>query len=348
MANDNGRRPVVVMSQRLGAIGDEERRIEAAGAELRSAPLWTHDEIATNGAGADVILAGAVEPFDAATLESLPDLRVLVRRGVGVDNVDVDAATRLGIVVANVPDASVEEVSDHALALLLALERRIVALDTAVHDGVWQQDPKGIAAVRDGIRRLAELTLGIAGFGRIGRALARKAGATYGRVLVADPLLDAAGAAQAGVELVTVDELVARADHISLHAPLLPSTHHLIDAAVLARVRPGAILVNTSRGGLVDEQAVVAALREGRLAAAGLDVTEREPLPPDDPLLDAPRLVLTAHSAASSTTAGAELARRSVDAIVEVLGGRLPASVVDPAVLDRPVLRVSGLRPNAS
>ena len=251
------------MSQRLGAIGDEERRIEAAGAELRSAPLWTHDEIATNGAGADVILAGAVEPFDAAALGSLPDLRVLVRRGVGVDNVDVDAATRLGILVANVPDASVEEVSDHALALLLALERRIVALDAAVHHGVWQLDPKGIAAVRDGIRRLAELTLGIAGFGRIGRALARKASATYGRVIVTDPLLDAAGAAQAGVELVTVDELVARADHISLHAPLLPSTHHLLDAAVLDRVRPGAILVNTSRGGLVDEQALVAALREG-------------------------------------------------------------------------------------
>jgi D-3-phosphoglycerate dehydrogenase len=342
------RPPVVVVSQRLGGIGAEERRIEAAGAELRSAPLWTHEEIAEHGGGVDIILAGAVEPFDATALSSLPELRLLVRRGVGVDNVDVEAATRLGILVANVPDASVEEVSDHALSLLLALERRIVPLDAAVHGGTWQRDPSGIARVRAPIRRLSELTLGIAGFGRIGRALARKARPIYGRLLIADPLVDDATAAAEGATLVTVDELLAGADHLSLHAPLLPSTHHLIDAAALERIRPGAILVNTSRGGLVDEAALIAALRDGRLAAAGLDVTEREPLPADDPLLGAERLVLTAHSAASSITAGAELARRSVDAIVDVLDGRLPASVVDPAVLAVSTSRVAGLRPHGA
>lgn len=337
-------RPVVILSERLGAIGPEERRVEAAGATLRSAPLWTHDEIRTNGAGAAIVIIGAVEPFDAAALASLPDLQVVVRRGVGYDNVDVEAATRLGIVVAHVPDASVEEVSDHALTLLLAIERRIVPLDRAVHAGAWQKDIKGIAAVRTGIRRLSELTLGIVGFGRIGRALARKARPLYARIVVADPFVTESGAREAGAVLVTIEELFASADHVSLHAPLVPSTRHLIDDAALARLRPGAIIVNTSRGGLVDEPAVVRAVGQGRLVAAGLDVTEHEPLPADDPLLGAVGIVLTAHSASSSETAGLELARRSMDAAVDVLAGRRPVSVVDPTVFESPALRATGLR----
>lgn len=341
---DGRDRPLVILSERLGAIGPEERRVEAAGATLRSAPLWTHDEIRTNGAGAAIVIVGAVEPFDAAALDSLPDLQVVVRRGVGYDNVDVAVATRLGIVVAYVPDASVEEVSDHALTLLLAIERRIVPLDRAVHAGVWQKDAKGIAAVRAGIRRLSELTLGVVGFGRIGRALVRKAQPLYAGILVADPFVTADGVREAGATLATVEELLGTADHISLHAPLSPSTRHLIDDAAIARLRPGAIIVNTSRGGLVDEAAIVRAVGGGRFRAAGLDVTEREPLPADDPLLGADGLVLTAHSAASSETAGLELARRSVDAAVDVLRGHRPASVVEPAVYDSPVLRAAGLR----
>jgi D-3-phosphoglycerate dehydrogenase len=339
-----GERPVVILSERLGAIGPEERRVEAAGATLRSAPLWSADEIRANGAGAAIIIAGAVEPLNAAALESLPDLHVIVRRGVGYDNVDVEAATRLGIVVAYVPDASVEEVSDHALTLLLAIERRIVPLDRAVHAGVWQKDPKGIAIVRTGIRRLSELTLGIVGFGRIGRALARKARPIYAGMLVADPFVTEAGATEAGATLVTVEELLGSADHVSLHAPLLPTTRHLIDDPAIARMRPGAIIVNTSRGGLVDEDAVVRAVRERRLVAAGLDVTEHEPLAADDPLLTAEGIVLTAHSAASSETAGSELARRSVDAAVDVLAGRRPAAVVDAAAFESPALRATYLR----
>lgn len=345
MSSGRGRqRPIVLVSQRLGPLGDEERRIAATGADLRSVPLWNHEEIRANGAEAQVVLLGAVEPFDEAALTSLDRLEVVVRRGVGHDNVDVDSATGLGILVANVPDASVEEVSDHALALLLAIERRIVALDRAVHEGVWQKDPRGIAAVRSGIRRLSELTLGVVGFGRIGRALARKAAPAYARVIVADPVLTAAAAAGAGVTLASLDELLATADHISLHAPLMPETRHLLDDAALARTRPGAVVVNTSRGGLVDEAAVVRALGSGRLAWAGLDVTEHEPLPADDPLLRADRLVLTAHSAASSETAAGELGRRSVDAVVDILEGRLPASIVNPEVLSSPRLRATGLR----
>lgn len=335
--------PIVIISERLGPIGQEERRIEDGPAIVRSAALWTHEEITMNAADADVILLGAVEPFDAAALAALPRCKAVVRRGVGHDNVDVDAATRLGIVVANVPDASVEEVSDHALALLVAIERRLIPLDRAVHDGQWLKDPRQIASVRTGIRRFAGLTLGIVGFGRIGRALARKALPLYREILVADPVVDLAVAEQAGTTLVSLDELFDRSDHISLHAPLVPGSKHLVDDAALARLRPGAILVNTSRGGLVDEPALVRAIAEGRLAAAGLDVSEHEPLAQDDPLLEAPGVVLTAHSAASSETAQAELGRRSVDAVIDIVAGRRPASVVNPEVLAAANLRATAL-----
>lgn len=337
------RRPVVILSERLGGIGPDEQRIEAAGGELRAAPLWSHAEIYANAADAQIVLLGAVEPFDADALASLPELKVVVRRGVGHDNVDVEAATRLGILVANVPDASVEEVSDHALALLLAVERRIVPLDRAVHDGIWQRDPAGIASVRAGSRRLSELTLGVVGFGRIGRALAAKAAAIYRRTIVADPVLEAAGAEAARVTLVPLSELLVEADHISLHAPLLLGTRHLINAESLANIREGAILINTSRGGLVDEAALIAAVEDGRIRAA-LDVTDKEPIPSDDPLLAAKGILLTAHSAASSETAGRELGRRSVDAVVDILEGRMPASVVNPGVLTADGRRVRSLR----
>jgi D-3-phosphoglycerate dehydrogenase / 2-oxoglutarate reductase len=344
-----GDRPVVVVSQRLGALGEQERRLEAAGADLRSAALFTPDEIRANGAGVDVIVLGAVEPFGAAALELLPDVRAIVRRGIGVDNVDVEAATKLGMVVANVPDASVEEVSDHALALLLALERRIVSLDAAVHAGGWQRDMAGIIATRSGIRRLGELTLGVVGFGRIGRALARKSAAVYGRTIAADPLVPAEVAAQAGVELVPLEQLLTEADHISLHPPLTPETRHLISDQVLAGLRPGAIIVNTSRGGVVDQDAVVRALAspDRRLGGIGLDVTDPEPLPADHSLLRAPDVIVTAHSAVASTTAARELARRSVDAAIALLEGRLPDSIVNPDVLEAPNLRATELRQTA-
>jgi len=339
---DLPQRPIVVVSQRLGAIGTTERRIESAGAILRSEPLWTLEEIRSAAGDASIVLLGAVEPFDAAALESLPNCVAVVRRGVGVDNVDVEAATRLGIVVANVPDASVEEVSDHAIALLLAIERRIVQLDRSVHAGVWQRDPSGIAAVRSGIRRISELTLGIVGFGRIGRALARKALPLYARILVADPFISEGAARDSGGRLTSVAELLAQADHISLHAPLLPGTRHLLNAEVLRTLRRGAIIVNTSRGGLINEADLVAALDAHELRA-GLDVTETEPVPHGNPLLDADRVVLTAHSAASSVTAHGELAERSVDLVVDLLEGRRPASIVNAAVLDRSNLRARWL-----
>jgi len=338
-ARPAARPAVVVLSERLGAVTAQERRLEAAGAVVRGAPLWTREDIVANAAGAEVVILGAVEPFDAAAMERLPGLLAVVRRGVGHDNVDLDAASRLGIVVANVPDASVEEVSDHALALLLAVERAVPWLDAAVHEGRWRHDPAEIEAIRRGARRLNRLTLGVVGFGRIGRALARKARAVYGRVVASDPVVAPDEAARAGVELLGLDDLLGAADHVSLHAPLLPATRHLIGARALAAMRPGAVLVNTSRGGLVDEAAVLAAVESGHLRGAGLDVTGQEPLAPDDPLLRSRRVVLTAHPAAASSTTAVELVARSVDAAIDLVNGRRPASVVNEDVLASPALR---------
>lgn len=338
------RAPLVLLSQRLGGVTPVEERLAELGAEVRGAALWSLPEIRENGAGARVIILGAVEPFDAATLEALPQLEAVVRRGVGTDNVDLDAATRLGIVVANVPDASVEEVSDHALAMFLAIERSLVSLDRGVHDGAWAHDPSAILALRRPIRRLRSLTLGVIGFGRIGQALARKALGVYGRVLTADPIVSAERAESLGIGLVPLDELIASADHLSVHAPLTPATRNLIDGAAIARMPKGSVLVNTARGGLVDEAGVLEAVASGHLRGAGLDVTASEPLPPDSPLLAEPRILLTAHSASSSSTSDRELAERSVDAAFEIVAGRRPASIANPDVYRSQALRASALR----
>lgn len=337
-------RPLVVVSERLGPVTEIERRVEQAAATVRGAPLWTAEQIHEHARDASIIILGAVEPFDAEVFSHLPTTVAIVRRGVGYDNVDIDAATKHGVIVANVPDASVEEVSDHAVALLLCIERGIPWLDSAVRSGLWQRNPAQIESIRAPSRRFRSLTLGVVGLGRIGRATARKARALYGRTLGSDPMVTREQAAEYGTELVPLDELLGSADHISIHAPLLPSTQSLINADSLSRCRPGAVIVNTSRGGLVDEQALISAVESGHLRSAGLDVTRSEPLLKGDPLLHSRHIILTAHSAAISTTTKVELASRSVDAVVALLRGVRPESVVNTEVLDSPALRHSVFR----
>jgi D-3-phosphoglycerate dehydrogenase len=340
--------PVVVLSQRLGAPGRHEARLLDAGARVQSAVLLTADEIVVGAAEADVVILGAVEPFDGKALAALPRLRAVVRRGVGHDNVDVEAATRLGIVVANVPDASIEEVSDHALAMLLGLERNVALLDRAVRRGRWQEDPAGVQSIRVSSRRLADLTLGVVGFGRIGRALVRKARSVYPAILVTDPAADETAVRTAGAQLVGLRTLLQRADHVSLHAPMASSNRHLIGADELADMRVGAVLVNTARGGLVDETAVVASVRSGRIRGAGLDVTTQEPVPASAVVLTVEdNVLLTGHSAAWSETAAHDLAAGSVDAVDALIAGRRPRSLVNPEVLGSPLLRIHELKATA-
>jgi D-3-phosphoglycerate dehydrogenase len=344
-----GAKPRVLLSQRLGSVTSAEFRLTQLGADVQSANLGTREEITSRGRDADLIIAGAVEPFDGAVLGALPRLKAIVRRGVGYDNIDVEAATSAGIVVANVPDASIEEVSDHALASLLALERRLFGLHSLVQAGAWSTSPETIHRLRVGSRRLADLTLGIIGFGRIGAALARKARGIYARVNVFDVVTPSAAALD-GVQLTDLDDLLQASDHISLHLSMSEGNRHLLGAAQISRMKPGAIVVNTARGGVIDEAALVDALRDGPLAAAALDVTESEPIDEHSVLAArdlGDRLIVTAHSAAWSQTAAVALTAGSIDAAGSLLLGQLPRSLVNPAVLDSPTLRLHRIRQKA-
>jgi D-3-phosphoglycerate dehydrogenase len=305
-------------------LGPDERALLAGiGAELVEQPCPTEEELLLHAPSADGILT-LDEPFGARVVAALDRCRVISRFGIGVDRIDVDAATAKGIVVTNVPDYCVDEVSDHALALLLALSRRIVPLDRAVRAGVWDT-----FEVAGSTRRLRGQILGIVGFGRLGRRLAEKARALGLDVLAHDPLLPEDAVRAGGAEPLPLAELLERSDWVSLHVPLTPATRHLIGAAELARAKPGAVLINTARGALVDQDALVDALRAGRLGGAGLDVLEHEPPLPDDPLLALDNVLVTSHAAFYSQEALADQRRRAVENVALVLTGRAPHAAVN-------------------
>jgi D-3-phosphoglycerate dehydrogenase len=330
--------PIVAFSERLAPLAEHEAQLRVdLGADVLVVPMWTVDEIVAWAGSADALVVGAVEPLTREAMEALKRCRVIVRRGVGVDNVDLDAATDLGIPIAFVPDASVPEVSDHALALVLALERKLVALDAFVKAGEWTHATSEIAAARKGMRRLAELTLGIVGFGRIGREFARKATPLFERVVVFDPFVSE----EPLVDLVDFQALLATSDVISLHSPLTQDTAHLFDAAAFRAMKPGSTLVNTSRGALIDTSALIAALRSGSLRGAGLDVTETEPIELQSDLLALDNVVLTGHSAASSDSSAAHLRAGATGAVMDALQGRHPAFIANEAVFARPTCRLT-------
>jgi D-3-phosphoglycerate dehydrogenase len=315
-------RPIVVITDCDHGFVDPEREVLDSVAEVQlhqrndEAGLI---EICVSAAG----VVTQYGRFSRRVFEALPRLRVVARYGVGVDTVDLAAATARGVVVANVPDYGTEEVSNHAIAMLLALHRGLPRYDRAVRAGTWNFRSAGT------ILRLAGLTLGLVGVGRIGGAVARKLRPFGVTCLATDPF---ATVLPEGVGAVPLDELLAGADLVSVHAPLTAETHHLIDARALARMKPTAILVNTSRGGLVDTAALAAALREKRIAGAGLDVLETEPLGADSPLAALDNVLLTPHAAFYSEGSIVELKRKTALAVLDALAGRRPASVVNPEV----------------
>lgn len=265
---------------------------------------------------ATVVLAGAAPRFTGRVLEQLGSCRAIVRYGVGVDSVDLEAARTRAIRVANVPDYCAEEVSDQALALALALVRKLKAGDGLVREGQWAMTTlRPMYSFRD-------LTFGVLGLGRIGRTLARKARGVGFTVLGHDPAVSADQARRWGVQRVEQGELLSRSDVLSLHVPLLPTTRHFVDAERIQRMKPGAILINTARGGLVDEPALAAALQSGRLSGAGLDVLEEEPPSPEHPLLQAPNLLLSPHSGWYSESSETRLRQLASAEAARVLSGR--------------------------
>ncbi|HAL2271776.1 TPA: C-terminal binding protein [Escherichia coli] len=258
-------------------------------------------------------------------IEAMQQCRVIVRYGVGVDNIDSQAAKEKGIYVANVPDYGSEDVAEHALALLLAATRRIATRNRDIRDGQW-----GIGQ-REPMFRLAGKILGVVGFGRISRCFVQKAsGIGFKRILVVDPLLTDKQASQAGVTRVNLDTLCREADFISLHAPLTPDTHHLIGEAELAKMKPSAVLVNTSRGGLIDEQALINALLQQRIFAAGLDVFESEPLSAKSPLLQMDNTLCTDHTAWFTEESVVELQSKAAHEVRRAFEGEHPLNWVNP------------------
>ena len=255
--------------------------------------------------------------------------RVIVRFGVGTDNVDVDAATEAGIIVGNVPDYCIDEVSSHAIALLLDCVRDVSWTHARMRQGEWDlRRPVSVC-------RMAGKTLGLVGFGQIGGAVARKVSPWGLQVLAADPYADAHQARSLNIELVDLETLCRQSDYISLHVPLLPETHHLIGPRELALMKPGCILVNTARGPVVETESLPAALDGNRLARVALDVFEDEPLPIDSPLRCHPRILLTDHMAWYSEESQIQLQTSAARVLATACTGGLPGSLSNPEVLKR-------------
>ena len=317
---------VAITDYVFSSLEPEQRVLAPLGAELHPAQCKSEEEIIELTRGADAVL-NCYAKMTARVIEKLGRCKIIARYGIGVDNVDLAAATTARILVTNVPDYCVDEVSDHALALILSLSRRIIAADAGVKSGNWS------VTAHAEIRRLRGQTLGLLGFGKIAKALASKVQPLGMKVLVHDPYLEPALIAQEGAEAVNLDRLLAEADAISIHVPFSPETHNLLGQGELARMKPTAFLINTSRGGIVDELALAELLKAGRIGGAALDVLSVEPPPPDHPLLQAPNIILTPHLAFYSRESVIELQTKAAEEVARVLKGEPPRSPVNREVL---------------
>ena len=308
----------VVVTDAVSPSLDIERSVlGAVGAHLMPLQATREDELLEAVEDADGLLV-CYAPVTQRVIERASRCRVIARYGIGVDNVDLQAAAARGIVVTNVPDYCIEEVSDHALALILACARRVVHLDRLVHTGRW--DPKDALP----IRRLQGQVLGLVGFGKIPRRVAAKAAGVGLLPVTFDPFVDAATCAAHGAKKVDLSTLLTEADFVSVHAPLTAQTRGLIGDAQLRRMKPTAFLINTARGPVVREAALVKALQAGWIAGAALDVVETEPLPPTHPLMTLPQVLLTPHVAFYSQESMQELQRKAAEEVARVLTGHAP------------------------
>lgn len=308
--------------------------------ELVFAPLWKEGDIIAHAADADAVIVGATEPYTKKAIQALAKCKILSRMGIGYSNIDVDEATRQGIPVTVVLDASVHEVSDYALACILAFNRKLIPLDRAVKGGAWRVNSGEIMKARGKMFRLNQQTLGLVGMGRIGSLLASKAMALGMRVIVFDPYLTPEAIRQTGGEPADFETLLAESDYISLHAPLTPQTNQLFGVEEFRKMKPTAYIINAARGALIDEGALHQALIEGLIAGAGLDVTEPEPPAPDNSLLNLDQVVATGHSSFNSDASNRELQQRAAEAVLTALRGEWPPFLINPKVKEQKNCRI--------
>jgi D-3-phosphoglycerate dehydrogenase len=308
----------VVLTDQVFPTTDVERQIlKEIGADLVVLKDSSPESIGRNASDADGLL-NTYAPIDRATMEALLRCKVIARYGIGVDNIDLDAARAAGITVTNVPDYCIDEVADHTIALLLVILRKIVRANALVGRGGW-----GIAELQP-IHRLSALTLGLVGFGHIGREVAARARALKLDVIVYDPYVDRSAFQDADVEPAEdLDELFAASDVVSIHVPLVESTRGLIDAAAIAKMQKGAVLINTSRGPIVETKAVLDGLSDRQLAGAALDVFDAEP-PDATSFSGVDTLIATPHMAFYSTESIRESQTKAARCVASVLQGRAP------------------------
>jgi D-3-phosphoglycerate dehydrogenase len=319
---------VVVTDYTFASLDVERAVLEPLSVQLVARARCDPQELGPLVADADCVIT-QFAPINAAVIGAMRRARAIVRYGVGVDNVDLDAARARGIPVCNVPDYCIDEVADHTLAFILALTRQVVANTAGVRAGRWR-----LAVPLPDMKALRDLTMGIVGFGRIGRAVARRVAAFGPRLLVHDPLVPAADIERTGCAPAALADLLATADLVTLHCPSNAATRRLLSREAFARMKPGALLVNVGRGDLVDTAALIEALRQGRLRGAALDVCDPEPVPPDSPLLKMDNVLVTAHIASASVNAVRTLRETAARLAARSLRGEPLSNVVNGVVTD--------------
>lgn len=310
-----------------GGYGYESEALEELDAEIVEAPTEEAAFIAA-ARDADAVYAKGI-PITKAIIDALEKCRVISLASVGVDSVDVKAATARGIPVTNVPDTFIEEVADHAMCLLLAGFRRLVEQDRMARDGRWREGRPALLK----IPRLMGQTLGFISFGRVARAVARRAAPFGLRMVSYDPFVEELLLSEYGVQPATLSEVLTQSDFVSMHAPARPEVHHMLKERHFRQMKPSAVFVNTGRGPTVDEEALIKALQEGWIAHAALDVLETEPPSHNNPLLSMSNVTLTAHVASASARFDEARKRRAGQELSLVLSGKWPMSCVNPAVL---------------
>ena len=314
---------VAVTDYTFESLDIEKEVLEPLGLAVDGAQCRTPTELIEFLPDADYVIT-QFAPVDATVIDAMRSARVIVRYGIGVDNVDLEAAREKGIAVCNVPDYCVDEVADHTLALILASTRQVVANANHVTKGDW-----GLATQLQAMTALKEQTVGVVGFGRIGREVTARLLPFKCHVLVSDPAVDPDAIRATGAEPVELDQLLATSDVVTLHCPAIPATHHLIRAETINQMKQGAILVNVARGTIVCTPDLTTALASVRLAFAALDVLETEPLATDDPLRTTNNAIIHSHIASASEASAAKLRHDAAKIVAAAAQGKPLPNVVN-------------------
>jgi len=318
MSKKNSGPLVALAGMRYPNLHLEEKILSPLGGRIVADLSETEAKSIALAKDADAVIIGSIPDFTERVIDSLQNCRILSRAGIGVDNIDLAAAKKKGITVTNVPDYCIEEVSDHAMALILSFARKLPEGAKITAGGGW-----GIIPLRP-IEPLNQSTLGIVGIGRIGSAIGKRALAFGMKIIAHDPFASDAAFKKIKAEKVSMAKLIRDSDYITLHAPLIPKTRGMINTEAFKKMKKEAVLINVARGQLIDEAALRKALRSGEIRGAGLDVLCEEPPSKKHPLLGIPGCIITPHSAWYSTAAQAELRRRAAEEVVRVLSGKKP------------------------